>query len=468
MTTEYFDLNIQQFLETWTSRDALRELLANALDEALLSQTAAPIVTREAEGVWVIADQGRGLRPEHFALAENPEKIDAQQPVIGRFGVGLKDALATLHRHGVEVEISSCWATYTLAMRTKHGFEGLETLHVRVDLARVAPAAGTRIRLRGLDDEEMRRAQALFLAFSPQRVLSRGSTGEILTRRPDRPAEIYVRGVFVAAEENFLFSYNITSLTKAMKDALNRERAHVGRTAYAERVKRLLLDTRAPEVAQALAEDLASWSEGHSHDEVVTWSEVAVHACRLLNQRGDVVFVDADQLKTELSAIDQAQADGLKVISIPGHIRARLEGLKDLQRKPVRTLAVAAKEWDTSFKFDFVAEQSLTPAERTVWGLRDRIIQAVGGLPGRVKEIRVSNTMRPELGHTDEVVGLWDPGPGRVTIKRTQLRGLKPFAGTLAHELAHARSGKPDVSRAFEGALTEALGSALAQLVQSG
>lgn len=46
----------------------------------------------------------------------------------------------------------------------------------------------------------------------------------------------------------------------------------------------------------------------------------------------------------------------------------------------------------------------------------------------------------------------------RIIIKRTQLRSLKEFAGTLLHEIAHAKSGTNDISRAFEDELTGLLG----------
>ena len=55
-------------------------------------------------------------------------------------------------------------------------------------------------------------------------------------------------------------------------------------------------------------------------------------------------------------------------------------------------------------------------------------------------------------------MGLWEPAQGRIVIKRDQLATLKQFAGTLLHEVAHAVSGEPDVSSAFEEALTSELG----------
>jgi len=56
------------------------------------------------------------------------------------------------------------------------------------------------------------------------------------------------------------------------------------------------------------------------------------------------------------------------------------------------------------------------------------------------------------------VLGLWDEGTASIVIKRTQLASLAAFAGTLLHEITHARSGFDDVTREFEIELTEMLG----------
>ena len=49
-----------------------------------------------------------------------------------------------------------------------------------------------------------------------------------------------MKGLFVAEEPNFLFSYNITRLSAPLRRALNRERSNVGRSAYSDRVKAIL------------------------------------------------------------------------------------------------------------------------------------------------------------------------------------------------------------------------------------
>jgi hypothetical protein len=96
-----FDLNIERVLENWTVAHALREVIANALDEQALTGTQEPQIFQDAEGRWHVRDWGRGLRYEHLTQNENKEKLTQPDKVVGKFGVGLKDALATFDRHKV-------------------------------------------------------------------------------------------------------------------------------------------------------------------------------------------------------------------------------------------------------------------------------------------------------------------------------------------------------------------------------
>jgi hypothetical protein len=91
-----FDLNIEEVLENWEVHHAVREIIANALDEQVLARTADPEIAKGRDG-WHVRDFGRGIQIQHFTQNENPEKLASAGGVIGKFGVGLKDALATFH-----------------------------------------------------------------------------------------------------------------------------------------------------------------------------------------------------------------------------------------------------------------------------------------------------------------------------------------------------------------------------------
>jgi hypothetical protein len=127
-----FDLNIEKVLEGWEICHAIRELIANALDEQMLTQTTDGQIYRDPDGVWHIRDFGRGLKYEHLTQNESKEKLNNPSKVIGKFGVGLKDALATLNRRGVEVCIHSRFGDITLGQIPKSGFSDVVTLHAVV------------------------------------------------------------------------------------------------------------------------------------------------------------------------------------------------------------------------------------------------------------------------------------------------------------------------------------------------
>jgi hypothetical protein len=457
----YFDLNIEKILEGWGTQHAVRELIANALDEQILSGTQDIKIFQDNRDTWHVRDYGRGLRYDHLTQNENAEKLENASRVIGKFGVGLKDALATLNRHHIDVRMRSKYGEIALAAAPKHGFSDVITLHATVLPPADPSFVGTDIVIRGIAAEEIQAAKEFFLRFTGERALDETPYGQILERLAGRRARIYVTGLLVAEEEKFAFSYNITSLTASMRRALNRERTNVGRTAYSDRVKAMLLASSADAVMSVLAADLAGMEHGTEHDEV-HWTDVATHACQILNAQKKVVFVTASELSTARDTIDYAISEGCNVITIPDNIRHTVSGLTDANGQPVRDLSVLRQEWSKGFEFSFVGVEDLTRSERGIFEKWRSIAQLGGGLPANVKEIKISETMRPDAINGDNTVGLWEPGHSRIILKRCQLSSMASFSGTLLHEITHARSGYSDVSREFEGALTETLGTVAA------
>jgi hypothetical protein len=452
-----FDLNIEKILEGWETCHAVREVIANALDEQVLTNTKDVEISKDRKSIWHIRDFGRGLKYEHLTQNENQEKLKNPSRVVGKFGVGLKDALATLNRRKIKVLIRSKHGDITLGQTPKHGFPDVVTLHAIVNPPVEPSLVGTEVALEGVSDADIAAAKNFFLKFSNQAVLDETSYGQILKTAAGRKSRIYVTGMLVAEEENFAFSYNITSLTATMRKALNRERTNVGRTAYSDRVKQMLLASKADAIAETLAEDLQKIEEGTNRDEV-KWTDVAVHACQILNASKKVVFVTASDLTTFRSAIDHAQEDGLEIVTVPENIKNALRGITDLKGNPVRDLGVFQSEWAQSFQFKFIAPEKLTKSERKVFDQQGKIAELVGGLPKRVKNVKISETMRPDFLTGFIPQGLWDEASKSIIVLRKQLGSLPAFAGTLLHELAHAKTGFDDVSREFENALTEMLG----------
>lgn len=464
---QYFDLNIGEILKaSWEPRHAVREIIANALDEQALTGTSDVVISETPAG-WLVRDQDRGLRYEHLRQNEDVEKLTNPSKVIGKFGLGLKDALATLHRRGIEVKILSAHGDITVTERPKRGFEDLPTLHAVICAPSDPERVGTDVVLRGLDAAEMGAAKEFFLRFSGEEVLGRTPYGEILRRVAGGVGRIYVKGLLVAEEPAFACSYNVMSLTAAMDKALNRERANVGRTAYSDRVKSMLLACDSPAVFEILALEIGKLDKGTAHEEV-KWADVAVHAVKILSQKNNkVVFVSSAELEGSRAMVDQARGDGYSLVKLPESIRAKLSGLRDDTGAPVRSLDVFTKEWVESFKFDFVDESRLTSAELILFKERDKIAALAGGWPEGVRDVLVSTTMRPAEDGRSDAVGIWETEASRIIIKRDQLASLKTFAGALLHEITHACTGKPDVSREFELALTQLIGHLVSKVLSA-
>ena len=461
--TREFDLNIERVLENWTVAHAIREVIANALDEAALTDTPEPEIRKDADGRWHVRDHGRGLRYEHLTQNENQEKLANPEKVVGKFGVGLKDALATFDRQGIGVRIKSRFVDITTTKQSKHGFDDITTLHAVIAQPSDPGLIGTDVELTGVIDADVDAAKALFRHYAGDEVLEETAFGAVL-RRPNAAARIYVNGLRVAEEQNYLFSYDITSPTKALRAALNRERSNVGRTAYTDRVKAIVLAATSEAVAAALAEDLSRFETGRWHDEVQL-VDVGVHACRVLNATGKVIFLTPAELNAARDFVDRARGDGYRVVVLPQNIRRKLSGLDDIAGAPIVDLDRYRAQWNESFEFSFVDPTELTPAERAVFERTDAILALVGGRPAQVHEVLISTTMR--LGATGyaEAAGLWEPKELRIIVKRDQLRTIDAYAGTLLHEVAHATSGTPDISAGFEDALTAQVGKVAARSI---
>lgn len=451
-----FDLNIEEILEDWEVFHALREVIANAIDEQLLTKTQEIEITKDKEGNWRVRDYGRGLKYEHLTQKENAEKL-MNPNIIGKFGIGLKDALATFDRHNIDVSIKSKYGDIALGKLKKHGFEDVSTLHAFISQPSTPNLIGTEFTFNGVTLSDVKKAKDLFLKFSGEPIIEKTKYGDVLEKRAN-VARIYINGVKVAEEGNFLFSYNITALNEAIRKALNRERSNVGRSAYSDRVRSILVSSNSKEIARSLADDLKNYESGEIHDEL-KWLDVQEHAVKILNSLEKVVFLTPEELTNETMMVNEARTAGYEIITIPSNLRKRIQGQLDDTGKPIRDLGQFSFEYNESFEFKFVEPEDLKTQEKKVFEKTEAILNLIGGKPKIVKEIKISETMRKQLGSFVDVDGLWEGTTARIIVKRSTLTSIEKYAGTLLHEVAHALSGADDVSREFESELTQMTGT---------
>ncbi len=401
-----FDLNIEKILENWEMHHALREIIANALDEQLLTKTKEVEISKNGDS-WIIRDFGRGIKYTHLTQNENQEKLSSTK-VIGKFGIGLKDALATFDRKGASVTATSKHTKITIEKLPKQGFQDIITLHAIIEDSTEVNFLGTEFELKGITDKDMEAAKKLFLKFSGEEIIATTKQGQVI-RKNERHGNIYINGVKVAEEENFLFSYNITALSAPIKKALNRERTNVGRTAYTDSIKKILLATTKKEVAEILANDLQNINKGTAHDEL-TWIDVQEHSVKILNQQGKYLFVTSFEAMQYPDMIDQAKNSGHEIIIIPENLKIKIQGSNDLHGNPIIDIEQFIESYNDSFEFNFIEPEDLNEKEKEIYQLTPRILDLSGTLVKKVKKIKISSTMRKDFFSNIETLGCWGAG----------------------------------------------------------
>jgi hypothetical protein len=157
--------------------------------------------------------------------------------------------------------------------------------------------------------------------------------------------------------------------------------------------------------------------------------------------------------------VNEAKMAGYEIISIPSNLKDRIHGQLDDTGKPIRDLGQFSFEYIESFEFKFIEPLDLKVQEKKVFDKTEAIFNLIGGRPKRIREVKISETMRKQLGSFVEAKGLWEGKKGRIIIKRSTLESIEGYAGTLLHEVAHALSGADDVSRIFESELSQIIGT---------
>ena len=451
-----FDLNIEQVLEHWEPEHALRELIANALDEQILTQSE-PINVYKEDDKWHVRDYGRGLKYVHFTQNESKEKIDSPN-LIGKFGVGLKDALAVFYRKHINVEINSKYANIKLIMTKKAGFD-VETLHASFNSPKDPDMVGTDFIISGITDKAVDKAKSMFLYFNQNvELLEKTQYGEVYRDNSFKSPVIYINGVQIAIEDNFLFSYNITNINSQIKKALNRERSNVGRSAYSDSIKHILKKCESYSVLSALVNDLDNVMRGTNHDES-NWGDIAAYAAKALNKNKDVVFMTPTE-RNNLSnqELEILKNSGKELVMITESVYTKIAS-------SVSTFDDVCKAYNDNFKYEFIDYSNLTRDEQKVFDNKDFIIDFLKKHHFKTDAIiKISETIC--LDSSDhETLGVCQHQEKTIIIKRSELSSLERFASVLIHEFAHYHSKFPDNSRGFENVLTKLLGYALYELI---
>lgn len=441
-----FDLNIEKILDNWEIYHGIREIIANALDEMVLTNSKMIDIYKDKLG-WHIKDYGRGLKYNSLTQNENMEKKNSDR-VIGKFGVGLKDALAVLYKNYIDVNIYSRHNYISLEMCNKSNFSNIKTLHAVISEPCDNNMVGTDFVV-NVSDVDIIRAKSLFLLFDNKKKLDDLDVGEIY-KKTSKVANIYVHGVKVAEEDNYLFDYNITKVNKTLDKALNRERSNVGRTAYSSIIKQMLLKSKEKKIIELLIDELKKIPSGTNCDEV-SLTDIQIHATKEYNATHNIVMVSVDKaMDYDNNDKEKIEESGREILIVPGNAYKKLEGDNDYTGKEIGTFQTVIDEYNESFKYEFVNLNSLTDYEKYVFGLKDFVLRVYPIKDKRIK-IKISNSINEMI--SGDTLGVFDSSENAIILLKDLLNNPYKFCEVLFHEIVHANTGYKDNTRAFENEL---------------
>lgn len=210
-----------------------------------------------------------------------------------------------------------------------------------------------------------------FKDFSDEKTLEENDFGEVLLK--EDISKIYVSGFLVSIEPNFLFSYNIKNPSKSILEKLEHFEIPFKRTAYVNKIKKILLYCEKAEVAIYLADDLKKLINGESHDEV-NWKDVQIHAIKLLNGLNKALFFTEKEEKQFSNIIEFAESKGYKPILVSESLRKSLDNERDIFGNRINTVIRFYNDYSKSFQFEFVDLKSLEKEELKNLGLIQKFL----------------------------------------------------------------------------------------------
>jgi hypothetical protein len=422
---EYFDLNIgQNYLSDWSVSFALREIVANAIDEKDEDKFK---FNQLDDGTVIIKDYGEGLKPEHFIFQENSKKN--RNDKIGKFGFGLKDAIGVLWSKDINVEIRSTGYKFTFEMKEKSKGCKIKTLHACIQKLEEDNFKGTEFTIYNCPGREYEGARDNFIRYKELKILSTTSKGQIIEKDTNSKAIIYLNGMKIAEDNRLKFSYNITSPSCKIKNGLNRERKYVSRSVYQTDLVSIIEKSEEEAVLEILVEQLRSSREGKNMSEI-TWKNVLVKTCNYVLRNKKTIFVSAEDKEENNEAykllVSSREFQILKVSN---------ELLIDI-KKYAGSLSVTKL-----FIEDFLVELQQTISASDLSEKEKEVLDKVLKLLKSIDVLKSEHYLLNDVRLSDKNLAYTDQEKSAVVIPRSCLVSVECCSRNLINALCSIRQG---------------------------
>ena len=452
------------YVENWTLKEMLRELVANAADE----KTIDPAVDFEVSfvpdgpdakwGTAHINDSGRGF-PREYLLVGSGEKKSGEQ--IGQFREGLKLALLVAAREDANIAVRTRgFCIEKAALEPGQLGEGL-TIYVGPGWDNKGTSVTVRCKQSDFDA-----VQRMFIRYR-----FKGSTVKTVKARAgavwvdpdtDNRGQVFVNGLLVQSFSIFC-SYNLSG--EEMKSAQNRDRMVLNwtdvRSAVGEHLRKLEDRKVMRQVAERIIDcvhrgcskpdDLEQLYGVARHDDDLraAWRNAFVKVISkhpIRNQKSELLKITVATTMADPEDVLAAQEQGFTVIRTDGNWHSLLADLFE----PIKTALKNDADREDR-RVDEVPWKEVTADEKR------RLQRVMSTLQPYFKEKLPGVGVFTKSRVLENATGLW--WKGKVWFRRDHLQSddvpsMRKLTEIALHELCHWRSGgAKDRSRDFEHAI---------------
>lgn len=256
----------RDYVGHWSWKEAVRELIQNALDCEEHS------IRTFYNGDIIIFTEGGAISRQALLLGNSGKK---EGDTIGHFGEGLKLALLILVREGYPVTIRSGKDVWTPVLKFSEQY-GTECLHIEIEHDEDADENSVVAEIKGFDSDQLYFVENMYIhrsliedavvdhkgnrVYNPETLM-----GEDFDPDHDEAvAKVFVGGLYVCdLPEGYKYSYDL----RPGRIKLDRDRRTVGSWDMAWEVSRLLTEAgRADllvELSKENARDVEGYTESH-------------------------------------------------------------------------------------------------------------------------------------------------------------------------------------------------------------
>lgn len=327
------DLNIgKPYLSDWNESMAIRELIANAIDETSDKKISINKIDNDK---YEIINTGNELEPQNFMISEGNKAKELGK--IGKFGIGLKDGIAVLMSRNIDVTIETSLYKYEIKYVKQGQLIKDERLFVYI-YNNKRSWKGTRVVLNRCLDRYIEEAKKNFLIYRENyNVLDENEYGQtILEKNKNYNGTIYLNGIKIAYENKFHYSYNIIKESSELRRGISRERNNISREVFRDDIKNIIKNIESEDVLNKYLNSMIKSRDGSLEGEIqYTISQVKALKFCLEKRRQAVVF--PTQRRGEMANLYKILSDksGIVVINLLNSYYKRLKENKELIDKNI-------------------------------------------------------------------------------------------------------------------------------------